>query len=210
MEFWIFLAIGIVLLIIWVVKSTKQEVDPNKKTREELFEYYENQRLHGGDGNAVADDDNVQVGADDLITYIAGINFRCGIEDIGGFLGYTRPEPDNPHDHNAVAIIRNDGKHLGYVPAKELSLYHSETDGGEYPCVGYITEGESQTVNGRVKIIFSRDGKVIDCAAASYVRWLLQNKGKRYLPKHFDFIGDKQPRTKQEMIDAITEYIDSL
>ena len=51
---------------------------------------------------------------------IAGINHREGIGDYEGkFIGEVIPEPTNQFDPNALKIVHQDGKHLGYVPAED-------------------------------------------------------------------------------------------
>lgn len=49
--------------------------------------------------------------------YIAGVRYRSGIDNhLGEFVGRLVPEPNNPHDPNAIRIQAPDGTHLGYVP----------------------------------------------------------------------------------------------
>lgn len=48
---------------------------------------------------------------------IAGVTFRDGIDKyLGEFEGRLVPEPDNPHDANAIRIEAPDGHKVGYVP----------------------------------------------------------------------------------------------
>lgn len=46
------------------------------------------------------------------------------IEDIGWFNGFAFCDITNPHDKYAIAIYREDGKKLGYIPRGELDLFH--------------------------------------------------------------------------------------
>jgi hypothetical protein len=60
---------------------------------------------------------------------IAGITFH-GVADkhLGEFVGRLVPEPDNPHDPNAIRIESPDGARLGYVPkdrTNEVRAYAS-------------------------------------------------------------------------------------
>ena len=49
---------------------------------------------------------------------IAGINYRENIAGyLGDFEGYLKPDPDNEHDPNAIAVYSHDGHYLGFVPA---------------------------------------------------------------------------------------------
>ena len=49
---------------------------------------------------------------------IAGINYRENIAAyLGDFEGYLKPDHDNEHDPNAIAVYARDGHHLGFIPA---------------------------------------------------------------------------------------------
>ena len=49
---------------------------------------------------------------------IAGINYRENIAAyLGDFEGYLKPDQDNEHDPNAIAVYARDGHHLGFIPA---------------------------------------------------------------------------------------------
>ena len=54
--------------------------------------------------------------------YIAGVQFRTGLKEVGADLKAGMeldlvPEPENEYDPNAVAI-HHEGTHLGYVPKR--------------------------------------------------------------------------------------------
>ena len=52
-----------------------------------------------------------------LIFNIAGTSFRNGLDKcVGTFDGKLVPEPDNEHDPNAIKIMWNGTKLIGYVP----------------------------------------------------------------------------------------------
>ena len=61
--------------------------------------------------------------------YIAGVGYRSGIDNhLGEFVGRLVPEPNNPHDPNAIRIQAPNGTHLGYVPkdrTNEVRAYAS-------------------------------------------------------------------------------------
>lgn len=69
---------------------------------------------------------------------IAGINYRCTLKDVGSFIGMLVPEPNNPHDPNAIAVFNQNGKRLGYVGKSNLSELYQWSKGRVCPCVGYI------------------------------------------------------------------------
>lgn len=65
---------------------------------------------------------------------IVGTFYRPDITifDTGWFNGYAKIEPDNQYDHFAVAIYRDDHKHLGYIPKDDLGMFHYIHDKGGY------------------------------------------------------------------------------
>ncbi len=71
---------------------------------------------------------------------IAGLPYHCTAEDIGPIMGLVIPEPMNPHDSDARAIYRQDGKLLGYIPRSQHGFYESFNE-TNVPCpfVGEIT-----------------------------------------------------------------------
>ena len=75
---------------------------------------------------------------------IAGINYRKGIGDYEGkFIGEVVPEPTNQYDPNAIKIVHQDGKHLGYVPAEDTAqLREWVKNKFPYKCYGEIFQDE--------------------------------------------------------------------
>lgn len=77
---------------------------------------------------------------------IAGINYREDIGDYEGkFIGTVIPEPTNQYDPNAIKIVHQDGKHLGYVPAEDTAQLR-EWIRNEFPykCYGEIFKDEDR------------------------------------------------------------------
>ena len=54
---------------------------------------------------------------------ITGLRYYCTVHDCGKIVGYVKPEPSNVHDNRAQAVIRSDGKLLGYIPRTQLDWY---------------------------------------------------------------------------------------
>jgi hypothetical protein len=75
---------------------------------------------------------------------IAGINHRESIEEYEGkFIGEVVPEPTNQYDPNAIKIVHQDGKHLGYVPAEDTAQLREWVNNKfPYKCYGEIFQDE--------------------------------------------------------------------
>ena len=161
------IAIWIVYLIVKVVGD---KVKPSKAKAKEL-------KLE------IAPGDN----SEDYSTYIAGINYRCDADDIGGFIGTVKPDRANKYDKNALAIYRGDGKHLGFIPKVETR--HIRRWGvGVVICVGYVKEGDDAPLYGRVKVYSLLDnGAMIEIAR--YIKWLIDNHGVEYAPRELNASG---------------------
>lgn len=46
---------------------------------------------------------------------IAGLTYNCNFDDLGRIIGIVRPDPENKFDPRAQAVIRSDGKKLGFI-----------------------------------------------------------------------------------------------
>lgn len=145
---------------------------------------------------------------DTYYTRIAGVQYHNGVQDIGGFLGYVRSEPDNPYDKNAVAIYRNDNKMMGHLPKSETGDFRAWSRKENLPCVGYIKDGDEVPLFGKVKII-DTDNEETNLIVIKYVRWLVSTFGIKFIPVGFDVDTDKDLRTKQDWLSFLDEYIES-
>ncbi|MBP5676185.1 MAG: hypothetical protein J6W94_04145 [Bacteroidales bacterium] len=54
---------------------------------------------------------------------ITGLRYYCTVHDCGKIVGIVKPEPSNTHDPRAQAVIRSDGKLLGYIPRTQQDWY---------------------------------------------------------------------------------------
>jgi len=64
---------------------------------------------------------------------ITGLRYHCSVYDCGKIVGIVKPQPSNIHDSRAQAVIRNDGKLLGYIPRTQLDWYE-DFNGQNVPC----------------------------------------------------------------------------
>ena len=118
-------------------------------------------------------------------TSIAGITYHCDKTDIGGFIGVVAPDPDNKYNKNAMAIYRNDTKLLGYIPESQLNEYRIWSDCKPFTCVGYIEPGDQYPIHGKVKIIKPYNSKYVEDETRSYILWLRDKKGNKFIPKNY-------------------------
>ena len=81
---------------------------------------------------------------------IAGINHYCRSKDIGVIYGYVVPEPDNRYDKNALQILHDNGKSLGYIRRIDQDDYLNFANGANLPFVGYIDTWENE--EGRLQL----------------------------------------------------------
>ena len=92
-------------------------------------------------------------------TNVAGITYHLTLSDAPKlFQGYAKPEPENPYNNQAVALITEEGRQLGYIPDQELSLYHKIFDGREsvqFFCMVGIFRNHSnkRTLYGKVLLV---------------------------------------------------------
>ena len=86
-------------------------------------------------------------------TEIAGLRYYCSLVDIGPISGVVRAEPDNAHDPRAQAVVRADGKLLGYIPSAALDEFEAFNP-KNLPCpfTGRITVDTSNHLYGTLHI----------------------------------------------------------
>ena len=86
-------------------------------------------------------------------TEIAGLRYYCSLVDIGPISGVVRAEPDNAHDPRAQAVVRADGKQLGYIPRAALDEFEAFNP-KNLPCpfTGRITVDTSNHLYGTLHI----------------------------------------------------------
>lgn len=86
-------------------------------------------------------------------TEIAGLRYYCSLVDIGPISGVVRAEPDNAHDPRAQAVIRADGKLIGYIPRAALDEFEAFNP-KNLPCpfTGRITVDASNHLYGTLHI----------------------------------------------------------
>ena len=153
----------------------------------------------------------VTAGSDDgtYYTKIAGVQYRCTNDDVGGFLGYVRSDKNNPHDKNSIAVYNNDNKLLGYIPKENQSSFREYSEKDDLPCVGFINIGNDVPLYGKVKIIDS-DTEETKLIITKYVHWLISTFGVRFVPSSFSIDVKVMPKTKKEWIETLDYYIDKM
>lgn len=143
----------------------------------------------------------------DYFCEIAGVQYRNDVPDIGGFLGYVCSEPTNPHDKNAIAIYRNDGKLIGYIPKDEIKDFREWSARDNLPCVGFIKDGDDVELYGKVKVL-DTDADETELEIVKFVKWLVSNFGVKFIPVGFNADTGETLRTKKDWLAFLNKYID--
>lgn len=128
------------------------------------------------EGQEMEDDDEVDLSFLDTLDYyedleentetfdITGLRYYCTVQDCGKIVGVVKPDPSNVHDSRAQAVIRSDGKLLGYIPRTQLDWYE---DFNEEDVVCPFV-GEIELDRSRVSLV--AEIKVIIPSSYEYVR----------------------------------------
>lgn len=143
----------------------------------------------------------------DYFCKIAGAQYKNDAQDIGGFLGYVCSEPANPHDKNAIAIYRNDGKLIGYIPKDEIKDFREWSAKDNLPCVGFIKDGDDVELYGKVKVL-DTDADETELEIVKFVKWLVSNFGVKFIPVGFNADTVETLCTKKDWLAFLNKYID--
>ena len=85
---------------------------------------------------------------------IAGLRYYCTVHDCGTITGIVKPDPSNTHDSRAQAVIRSDGKLLGYIPQSQLDWYQDFNDQNVVcPFVGEMDMDSRSGLQAEIKVI---------------------------------------------------------
>lgn len=144
------------------------------------------------------------LGETEYFCKIAGVAHHNKSE--GAFIGVVTNDPDNEYDKKAIAIYRNDGKLIGYIPRNEQRDFRKWSDRDPLPCVGYVRYGDYVDMYGSVKVI-DADQRLTELHIMKFVRWLIENYGADFIPNDFTVDSATPPKTKEEWLDYLDEYI---
>ena len=91
-------------------------------------------------------------------TTVAGVTHYVDLKEAPfAFQGRTKFEPENPYNKRAVALVTDEGRQIGYIPDRELSLYYNifDKDGVRfYGGVGvFRNDKNKRTVYGKIMLL---------------------------------------------------------
>ena len=95
---------------------------------------------------------------------VTGLRYHCTVHDCGKIVGVVVPEPSNVHDSRAQAVIRNDGKLLGYIPRSQLDWYEDfNEDNVPCPFVGEIgLDNSTSRLVAEIKVILPSSREFVE------------------------------------------------
>lgn len=117
---------------------------------------------------------------------IAGAQHHTTKYDAGPFLGWAVPDPRNKHDHRAIAIVREDGYHLGFIARDDQDDYYSRAKPGyAFPAAGQLarySNGDNKCF-GRVTVFFSTEPEEYIPAVTALFETRYEQDGPEAVPE---------------------------
>ena len=99
---------------------------------------------------------------------IAGLRYHCTVHDCGKVVGIVKPDPSNAHDPRAQAVVRADGKLLGYIPRAQLDWYEDFNEQNVIcPFVGEIEVDHQGWMQAEIKVIIPTSREYVEQEIAS-------------------------------------------
>ena len=144
----------------------------------------------------------------DFEVRIAGAMYHCDDSDVGGFLGYVKPDPDNPHDSKACGIYNRYGKLIGFVPRVVLDAYRPWSKCEKHFCIGWVARGHDKIpYYGRAMVFDPSSG--VEVEVARYLLWIIENRGFNRLPKGVKLtIDGVRAKQRYEWVPSLLSYIE--
>ncbi len=95
---------------------------------------------------------------------ISGLRYHCNVYDCGTVTGIVKPDPSDIHDSRAQAVVRSDGKLLGYIPRTQLDWYEEFNERNVIcPFVGEIEMDRTKsTLTGEIKVILPASREFVE------------------------------------------------
>lgn len=94
---------------------------------------------------------------------VTGLRYYCAVHDCGKIVGYVKPDPSNVHDSRAQAVIRADGKLLGYIPRTQQDWYEDFNEENVVcPFVGEIELDNRGWLQAEIKVIIPTSQEYVE------------------------------------------------
>lgn len=94
---------------------------------------------------------------------VTGLRYYCTVHDCGKIVGYVKPDPSNVHDSRAQAVIRADGKLLGYIPRTQQDWYEDFNEENVVcPFVGEIELDNRGWLQAEIKVIIPTSQEYVE------------------------------------------------
>ena len=106
---------------------------------------------------------------------ISGLRYYCRAEDMGYIRGIVAPEPSNVHDPRAKAVIRSDGKLIGYLPRTDINQYELLNEDHlsmVCPFAGQITMNSKGWLESEIRIALPANKEFVEDELENYLRLL--------------------------------------
>lgn len=145
------------------------------------------------------------LGATEYFTDIAGVTHHNN--SCGAFIGTALKQTWNEHDKNAIGIYKASGALVGYIPRVDLESYNEWTDRNELPCIGFIDKKFNGKLRGKVKVI-DADRNLTELHLIKFAIWLIENYGRRYIPKQFFVSLSDYTRSEDKWLDLLDEELE--
>ena len=107
---------------------------------------------------------------------ISGLRYYCRVEDMGIIRGIVAPEPSNIHDPRAKAVIRSDGKLIGYLPRNDVNQYELMNEDHlsmVCPFAGRITINSKGWLESEIRIALPASEEFVEEELENYLRLLI-------------------------------------
>ncbi|MBQ9177238.1 MAG: hypothetical protein IJ139_10295 [Bacteroidaceae bacterium] len=120
-------------------------------------------------------------------TKIGNIRYHCNRDDIGVVVFAVKPDAGNVYHRSSMAIIRDDGKQLGYIGKREAAKFNRWCGGNPCSGMGMIQYDEKTNKLWADIFVFSPrfDEQQLATEVQAYISWVSATYGVAYIPERY-------------------------
>ena len=118
---------------------------------------------------------------------LARAKYYINKDDIGVMIFAVKTEQDSPYGGKAWAVVRDDGKLMGYMPKKTMQSYEEWAGNDVCTGIGQVNYDEKTNHLWANLIVFAPEtgDEALESEINNYISWATKTYGADYIPQRY-------------------------